>query len=226
MTVQYQPHTLIEFGGTITGVSQNDIWTCGLRIVGFNELGPLVDPASYMNAIQANLSSWWASTTRVPRMPSTATLDWLKVNNIGADGKYSDKTNTNRHDYTPVPGGGTATMPGFCAVVGTWETANRRGLAHRGRMYLPLTTAALQSGSEMSNSTRDQCVSVYASLYSTLVTHFNTGANRAQGIIASSKNAAWNQITGVSCDSVIDVQRRRKNAIKGSRSAVTAVSAS
>lgn len=222
--VVYTPHTLIEFGGSIVSANGNDIWACGLRVVDNNALGPLPDPATYMESIASGLSSWFSASTH--HIGPAATLLYLKVNNIGADGKYADKANTNRHDFASVAGGASSTgTPAFIGLVGTWETANARGLAHRGRMYLP-NYALSCSGNEVSTTLRDSVRSDYVSLYAVLCTHFDTGANEAIGIVASGKNGAFNQITGVSVDTVVDVQRRRKNATAGARSTVATVAPS
>lgn len=220
----YTPHTLIEFGGSIISANGNDIWACGLRVVDFNNFGPLPSPGTYMESIAAALSSFFSASTH--HIGAAATLQYLKVNNIGADGKYADKANTNRHDYSGVVGGAAATgTPAFIGLVGTWETANARGLAHRGRMYLP-NYALSCSGNEVSTTLRDSVRSDYVALYSVLCTHFDSGANEAVGIVASGKNGTWNQITGVTVDTVVDVQRRRKNATAGQRSSRATVSPS
>jgi len=84
-------------------------------------------------------------------------------------------------------------------------------------MYLP-NYAISCSGNEVTTTVRDAVRSDYVSLYSTLCTHFDTGANEVHGIVASSKNGAYNQIQGVTVDTVVDVQRRRKNQTAGQRS--------
>lgn len=222
--VTFAPHTLIEFGGTIVSAGGNDIWACGLRVLDTNAFGPLPDPATYQESIAPSLSTFWSTSTH--HIPAAATLQYLKVNNIGADGKYVDKANTNRHDYSSVAGGAASTgAPAYVGLVGTWETGNARGLAHRGRMYLP-NSALSCTGNEVSTTVRDAVRSDYVALFAVLCTHFAAGANSAVGVVASSKNGSFHIITGVSVDTVVDVQRRRKNATKGTRSTVAAVTPS
>lgn len=145
----YTPHTLVQVGGTISEAaiqSADDVWTVSLRLGDVNGThGPVNDPAGALNLIQQALHSWWLGPGFSQLHPA-ATISWVKCNNIGADGKYSDKTQTHRYDYSPALVSGfandTGYDPPFVTVCGSLLTANKRGRAHRGRMYFPLAIPA------------------------------------------------------------------------------------
>jgi hypothetical protein len=86
-------------------------------------------------------------------------------------------------------------------------------------MYLPNYSLSC-TGDEVTTTVRDAVMADYQALYTALCQHFNTGADEAVAYVFSRSGAAFNKITGVSVDTVVDVQRRRKNAVKGTRSSV------
>lgn len=226
----FTPHTLFEFGGKLhEGSSHTDeIWTCGVRCRSFNTKGPLAaaDLASVLanmvnggsgDGSQAGLKAWFGGAAA--HMGSNATLEWAKLNNIGADGKYSEPTTTEL-DFAPVSGAGSPQGPSFCTVAYTWETGLQRGRAHRGRIYPPNYCYA-PVGATISAADRDQAAQEGVYLLEIINDAHNTAADdRAEAIVASRIDGATHVITGVSCDDVYDVQRRRKNRVRGLRSAV------
>jgi hypothetical protein len=210
----YQPHTLITFGGTLLASQAggiNEIWQVTLRAVQADRLDhTLNDPAAYMNGIAAPLLTWWKLPASL--MSSGATLDWLKVNNIGVDGKYEDQSNTNQHDYPASQFGGAApTLPDILTVCWSWRSAKKRGPGSHGRIYLPNATAVPQLSMALTTAQQNQHLASATALIH-LLSIGDGDVNEAQIVIASKVNATNTPITTISIGSIIDVQRRRKDA--------------
>lgn len=210
----FAPHTLIALGGHLAGTDQNsEIWQCGVRMSLWGgepgaPIGPMTDPQAWLDAIHTGVSTWWSAAG----MTNTATLAWLKVNNINAAGKYSDATTTHVYDYNPEIGGGTSShTPNFCTLVVSFQTAKKRGPGSHGRVYLPTAIPDEGGLSLVSQSAAGTAASHGRDLLTALSgTH---GAQTCFPVVASRVNATLTPITGVRVGTVIDVQRRRKNAL-------------
>lgn len=203
----YSPHTLVAWGGTL---SDGEIWQNGVRVVGFEDQ-PLTESAcvEYMEGFAPDLSDWFSDDDN--NMATDAALTWLKVNNIGPDGRYVNPTDTNVYDYSsPVPGISGQSAPDFCSICFSWTTALMRGPGHTGRIYPPnYTYTAL--GSRFSSAGQVRAVATAKALL-TVMAHPSEGPN-VTPVVASRVNGVLAHITGVRVGDVYDVQRRRKNAL-------------
>lgn len=212
----YFHHTLVQMGGTITYTSGTDVWSCGIRCVEITGPGPFPDPAGYMADIKTPLATWFHAAGN--KIQASSSLDFLKVNNIDEFGHYTDTTNTNRTDYSPVIlGGTTQAVPLESCCVWTWETGRARGPAHRGRIYPP-NSYSLSNG-EMASAERTAQANAGKALLAVLQAG-DTGSGTCQPGVFSSSSSVWFPITGVSVDSLPDRQSRRENKIKGARTLV------
>lgn len=215
----YRPHTLVEFGGELAQRDGTpDIWACGIRTIAHNEQAPAPNPAQFLDAIATALAAWFTSNSQA--MANTASLTYLKINNIDAAGHYADPTNTNVHNFGAGTVGASAGIaPSFCSVVTTWETNNARGLAHRGRIYLPNYTfpsvgSQLATGAPttVAQSGEKLCVDVLGAGRSA------SYENYLEPWVFSKTLAQAHPIVAVTADNVYDVQRRRKNQVSATRS--------
>jgi len=217
LMVAYAPHTLVTFGGVLnTGAATPEIWQSGVRVTDVVGGGPLADHDAYLAGIKDPLGTWF-EVTGSAGFPATATLNWIKANPINAAGKYADDT-THLYDYpTPVAGGGVAPffspVPDILCLAISWTTAKARGKSHAGRIYLPnysmpvVTPGSMRAQGGLNALWRDRGLALLALLANSNV--------HAVPIIASSAGPTA-QITGVRVGDVIDVQRRRKDALKES----------
>lgn len=219
MVADYTPHVLVEFGGSPVSYP-GEIWACTLRGIMVTG-GP--DPTDfaaddYLEAVQSVLLTWWLDAAN--HTSANFYLKWIKANAIGADGKYINPV-THVYDYASPEPGSTAesNFAGFCTYAYTWETGIARGLAHRGRMYLP-NAYPLVGGFETSASTT--AIAQSGSLLLSALDNQASGVSTQELVfgIYSRKSAAHHDIIGCSADSVVDVQRRRKNRIAGTRSPI------
>jgi hypothetical protein len=136
-------HLYLTIHGTNENLGQLEQWQVGLRIdaiVSGLSQGNVDDRAAqYRSDVQA----WWA-TMRQRYAPSTKCTH-VKLARINPDGKYGNETEAVVSSLTPngVSGlSGNPPLPAQLAVVVTLTTDVGRGLASKGRIYLPAPDAA------------------------------------------------------------------------------------
>lgn len=217
----YTPHVLFAMGGHWLS-DPEEIWECTVRLSADGGGGDTLDCDAYLAAIATPLKTWYSAAGT--GMVGFANLEWIKANHIGTDGKYVDTGVTHIRDYTPVvSGGGVGVAPGYCTLAYTWETAVARGPGHRGRIYPPNATRALSGQFKVSNADATANSLNGAGLLAVLKnTAAGVAGTHGTPVVASKIGGAIHEITGCSSDNIYDVQRRRKNRIKGTRSAVAA----
>lgn len=207
----YTPHVLAQFGGKLAG-PPDDIWTCTLRLRTVGSLSAF-DVQAYMTGVSGPLADWFQGNTS--HIASNAYLQWLKVNKIGADGHYSDESNTHLHEYTTShPGNFTPIAPAFCSLAMSFTTAHKRGRAHAGRMYLPNYTFASHGSSVLTADAQ-----AMANAGELLIRDvFNSPTDGAGGTVIaavySKLDGSTNDIQQVRVGERYDVIRRRKNATR------------
>lgn len=215
----YKPHTLIAFGGGLQEVSGFDeIWECTIRAVaapgGVPNGNPLDEAGidQYMEHMAPLVSAWFSSAGA--HNSSQVKLQWLKVNNIGADGRYTGDT-THVHDYTgTITGSSTPIGPSFLSIALSWTTARNRPPAAFGRIYPPNNTIAPAVGTSAITSSDQTALATAAGSLLAAVAN-RSGVIYAMPVIASAVGAGRNEpITGIRVGNVYDVQRRRKNAVR------------
>ena len=207
----YKPHTLLVIGGTLNFAStdfgaKKDIWSCGIRLADSASNGPLGVGTSKNSALNTVLTAWYAATASC--MASTSTLDYFKLNDIGADGKYLDPGSANTFDTTDTAGGLGPQVPGFLSLAVSFRTAKTRGPGSHGRIYLPNYTFSSSGTVFVSSANR---LSMDTSVHN-LLSNIVTAIPSAVPVVASSVNATNTPIIGTRTGATYDVQRRRKNA--------------
>lgn len=210
----YSAHTLVSFGGTLAADAAGgspEIWQVGIRGVQADDhSSPVKNPVAYMNGLAPALATWYAQATSL--MSTKSTLDWLKVNSIGPDGKYLDASNTNRHDFSPViPGAMPAIVPDILSVCWSWRTAKKRGPGSHGRIYPINNVVGGSNLMALSSSDRDRHLTAAQNLFHILQIGDGDLAEMTP-VIASKVNATNTPITEIWIGSIYDVQRRRKSA--------------
>ena len=212
----YPLHWLLSFGGKFNGTGlAPEVWNCNVR--GLPDAGSDKDingEHDTLENIAPLLSQWFNAGSS--NMRFDATLEWVKLNQIGPDGKYV-KPVTFVHDYAPVVTGGSAspTMPPILTLAFSWTTARSRGPGSHGRIFPPyfLPTDATDV---VATATRDAAMASANKLLCAIAATPNThpGTNfRGMNPMVISKTGVAETITGIRVGSVIDVQRRRKNQI-------------
>lgn len=224
--VNYTSHHLVAFGGHFVGQTKEG-WECTVRVSSNGGGGEVLDEEVYLSSIMPNLKTWFASPQNAMNVLST--LEYIKCNRIGADGRYVDKTNTHRRDFAAVAGNVGAVGPGFLSIAVTFHTAKLRGRAHMGRIYLPNNCKSLTSAMQISATDATAVANAGARLlrllknpttapsgWGTDTWAGGTGTSPTPGIY-SAIDGSVNAITATSADTVMDVQRRRKEQVTGTR---------
>lgn len=213
----YTPHTLVTFGGSLRAKgTQNDVWQCGVR--GFDtNLGQVPVPQDRLqdltNALLPRIATWFSSIGA--RIPATTLLLWCKAANIDGAGHYTgDAAVTNG---STAGNQGTQTLPNQCSLVYTWDSGVTLGKARTGRIYPPNTAIPLGGGDAISTGSADEAATAALNLL-TQLTYSNAGLVFQPCIVSSSGTVR--DITSVRVGDMIDVQRRRRNAVRETYSVV------
>lgn len=226
------PHNLLVVIGSYSNNPGGDVFQFSMRqeakyagpdaLVGDNVPGILTD-------IQADLQTWWNA---VKGAYNTGTrLTGFKYNRIGVDGLYANQTTTNQVDLTGATWAGTSTaktLPGQVAITATLLTDAARGLASKGRFYLPAPTVdSVDVGGRIVAST----LGVLQGATGTLLTNLNNwpglDVNGAPGRIqvhSATRAGAFRDVTSLSIGNRFDVQRRRANKVLEVRGTPVAIS--
>lgn len=186
-----------------------EIGQCGLRF----------DTASaasqaLVDGCAGAVSTFWSAATSA--IEPDYKLQYIRLAQIGTNGKYVPGTVAYDHTYSgTVPGGGAAVLARYplqVACAASLNTALPRGQAHRGRIYLPWINSNLQSGyvwqlADCNNR---------ANTLSAMLTALNTAIGGPLSVFSKGTKAAptvgaKNVVTSVKIGNRPDVQRRRAN---------------
>lgn len=207
------PYDFIKFtfGGQLAG--NNEIWTCGFHIGDTNKDVTI----GQFNALEDSLSSLGAVVRTyiidsVMRIPSGASVQWIKLALIGKDGKYV----TEPLEYIlPVAGIGGASqgyIPQASTVV-TLVSGKFKDPGKYNRFYLP---AAPPSGTSVYRLTQAQTDAMALRSAQFLSDINGIVFVEADGLIieAVSQNVQeYYDIVYARVGDVFDTQRRRRNKI-------------
>lgn len=218
----------IVVGGNILSNEATDEWQIGFKVPitsGFNNLDPnmtAVVQDCYQDVIQ-----WWIGV-RGFYSPQT-TFSRVKANICRVDGKYKNQAKTFRVDEVPTPGSASSRpLPAEVAFAVTLLTDSARGLANKGRVYLPApASSALDPNGRVA---MPEFGNIVTGTLASLITNLGNLPGVDQGVgygdvsvMSKVRLGATNKVTGVRSDNVWDTQRRRGNTFRGVLSARTAV---
>lgn len=213
-------HILAQWGGTLPG---GEIWSNSVRLAP-SDTGPAADVpthdemVAWLNGPAKDAVSAFHARADTG-IHNAAKLVFLKMNVVDMNGHYVEQT-TLEYVYSPVVSGGSSANlhPNQCTLAVSTCTEFERGPAHRGRFYLPLcakslvsTTGAISTGEAMLTATS---AATFLSALHDQPGLDTGGAGDVHVCVMSSVGAgATNRITAVEVGTVIDTQRRRRNAL-------------
>lgn len=212
-----QPHHYLTLSGTLHDVEE---WSFGLRLRDVAPSAVEQDQAA-LNAFAPLVRAHWSSQGNP--ISSASRLTTLKYNAVDQLGHYVNQTTVAAEVVPSVSGaGGQATFPPQVALVVTLETGFSRGLAHRGRIYLPSPTGVLSQVTGALESTWSQLAATWAA---GLIDLINGHPGFGTVMVASSGSTkpgapdtgAERLVTGVSCGSVLDTMRSRRSSMREAR---------
>lgn len=210
MAPAFPRHWLFAFGGTLSeGTGADDeIWQCGIRGVP-NATANYGDEDAILDRIAPEISAWFA--LGATQMSASSKLDFIKLNEIAPDGKYAGGTSHTKM-LTPVAGGYGSQMPGFLSVAWSWRSTQTRGRATHGRIYPPV--GLLQRNTSIITSDEQATFLAAAqNLLKIVDGRHDSGATPGMAGQIVSSFGLQRTITSIKIGNVIDVQRRRKNAL-------------
>jgi len=201
---------------TISGTSSQgaEEWSTGF-FVGSSSADAGNPTQQFADAVR-NAWTTFVQTTST-NMASTFLSTEVKVAQLGTDGKTL-LDNTVFSTFSPAVAGTNTTLvyPPQVSLVVTLQSALSRGLAAKGRMYLPGISYPLQTGSQISTTNAD----AMANNFRVFLNAVNTGAPAGSRVILASAGrgtagtGATNQpVTRIRVGTVYDTQRRRRNSL-------------
>jgi hypothetical protein len=218
------PHKFarVTISGTCAGGAE--IWNTG-----FNMGSPTADITGVPGAAAENIATAWTTffTAFNNSFSNKYKTTVVKVAAINANGT-SDTAWQSFYTYpTPLAGGGsTQALPPQITLAATMTSDKQRGLASKGRMYLP----GLNAGINGDNGRIDSgFVGTLATAFKTFLDSVNSAADTPGNVILASKGhrdksvippappvwfageAAW--VTGCRLGDVYDTQRRRRDSL-------------
>lgn len=215
----YPRHWLFSFGGDLLGGAE--IWSNNIRFaIPEGQTEGVVDEGDMLADLMKDLQSRF--TLAVPQgglgYGTGVRLKWGKFNEIDAAGHYADQNNTRVLDLpSPVPGIGQSlgTIPQLALAV-SWGTARQRGLASRGRIYIPMPAVTTSGASGRVLAATAQSI---ATNWAMLLEEFNDWATSPDltemtaHVVSNVGEGAKEQITTVRVGDVLDTMRSRRNAL-------------
>jgi hypothetical protein len=210
---------------TISGTCFNgaETWSTG-----FFMGSPTSDIAGVNAPGSENIATAWQTffTTTNVWIPNTYKTAQVKTAMINPDGT-TDLDEIDYYTYpSPISGGGVGSpFPAQVALAATLTSDNQRGLAAKGRMYLPGVAVALDSNAGKISSAN---VGNIATALQTFLDSVNTAAGTSGRVILASKGrrglttpggdttyvggvSAW--VTGCRVGDVYDTQQRRRRQL-------------
>jgi len=214
-------HVLAQWGGTLPG---GEIWSNSVRLAPSNT-GPASDVPTHEEMVEWMEDLAADAVANFHSRPDTgihaqAKLTFLKMNVVDMNGHYVENT-TLEHVYSPVVSGGSQSVlhPNQCTLVVSTCTEFARGPAHRGRFYLPLCAKALETATGAISAPEAMLVAVSAATFLSEL-HDQPGIDTGGAgdvhvcVMSSQGTGATNRVTAVEVGTIIDTQRRRRNAMK------------
>lgn len=202
-------HRYLTVHWNVSGVTGDEEGQFGLR---FDNPGAV--DQDMVAACAAPVSTMWTSAGA--GIESGYRLIYLRLAQIGVDGKYVPNTVSYDHVYSPVPvgGGGTtaARFPLQTALASTLVTNVPRGQASKGRVYLPWFNSALGSDYTWAANFIDTRSTAVANMIGALEFALGPCKVFSKGTKTSSAGLA-NTVTGVKTGRRPDVQRRRAKQV-------------
>lgn len=214
-------HILMQWGGKLPG---NEQWSCSIRLAEqtttglFTQVPPQLEVSTWLAGSMKDAVSDYHQRAGTAINPS-AKLSFVKANRIGVDGRYMDAV-TNEYIFADLPGGGNNTNPppNQNTIAVSLTTGYSRGLAHRGRFFLPLPAVVIDAATgEINNAYVD---SIRASTKTFLEAIADVpgldAPNSVTPVVMSRKagGGTYRVVTGVEVGRIMDTQRRRRKSMK------------
>jgi hypothetical protein len=205
-------HVLVAWGGKAPG---GEIWNNTLRMYPTALAGGYptheVIAGWLAGGFKDALATFWGVTDNFTGIGTT--LEWMKANNVGTDGKYTDDT-TNLYTWATPLGALNTTPPNQNTLVVSLTTGIARGRAHIGRFYLPSVVFGLDATTGQISSANATTIANGAAAFISAMnnaTDLLTVDQMRVSVVSNLGAGTHHEVTGVRVGRIVDTQRRRRN---------------
>lgn len=204
----YPSHYLLDFGGSL--LDGQDTWSNHIRFT-----TGLVDVEGALDDITTDVSTMIATANS--GYSAAVHLEYVKLNEIDALGHYADQTTTHvRELTTPVSGTSSAVYIPQVSLCVSLLTANARGYASKGRVFVPIPALSPSStNGKLSATVCTNVANAWAQFIANLGNTPGLDVGQFQPAVVSSVpvEGAINEVTAVRVGDVLDTQQRRRRQI-------------
>lgn len=208
----------VTLSGAMMGGAEE--WQTGFY-VGLSEGAAAVPNQLYADAVRDAWATFFTDT--LVGFSNWYSFTQVKAVRLGTDGKYDGSGVVVSTPATAVYGTkGGAPFPPQIALVATLIAGSGKGLAGKGRMYLPGITQGLEGTGYIAASYTQTVATKLAEFFNMVNGDFNTpgqAINASKGTAKLAGIGARNvPINGIRVGNVYDTQRRRRNGFSESYS--------
>jgi len=202
---------------SITGLAfaGAEVWSTGF-FVGYDDAGASNPTQTAVDAIAARWTTFFTNTNT--HVANDYTTTQVKMAQLNTDGSTM-LDNVLYHNYVTPPTGldGGAPMPAQVTLAATLMSNNVRGLASKGRMYLPGINHPIGSDGAISSTN----IGLLATNLETFIEGVNTDLGVAGRVILASFGRTTPtvapgvnaEVTNIKIGGIYDTQRRRRNGL-------------
>lgn len=185
-----------------------ETWTWSMAFGSEGQLKPAPTevPQGVLNAIETFHTSTDTS------LGNAVTLTAIKLNMIDTNGRYQNPHNTVEYIYeTPPVGQGTVQLPPQCATAVTLLTPNRRGLASRGRFYVPRLGKPVGNDGRLSEINRSALLTSASAMVASL--NEALGPDFRLSVTSNRRTGAQAWVNELAVGRVVDTIRSRRKGL-------------
>lgn len=204
-----------DAGGTFVGGINENLPTFDVATIGDSETddpwqiewaweGPTIMGKAMQKALAAACVTFWNAVKAYA--PTDSRMTGVRINALDATNHVISGANF-IDLIAPIPGTRTATeqLPAQVSVAATLRTG-RRGPAGRGRMYLPLNGVTLSSG-KLGSTVKNTVGAAVAAFLEDVEEVLPVPA------VVNSGPQTYSAVSSVEVGDLVDIQRRRSNAV-------------
>ncbi len=199
---------LVMQGTTYPG----EIFSTGLNII--SRLGEQVSQPTDLAPYVSACTAWMQRPASL--ISSVAKMRTVKLNLIGTDGLYVNKSFTHLVDLVApgIAGAGSGNVPAQQTMAVTLHSVATRGLASKGRLYPPLSTSTLDTSGLIGEA---NALGAANSMVTFIAALNAINASLQVGNVSNVREGEENGVRSVSVGRVFDTQRRRRSALGEAR---------
>ena len=193
------------------GLPGGEGYSFSLSIIPSDFAGPVTAPSSVPAGILTAVQDLMTGPNTL--MGSGVTVERVKLNEIGTEGRYVSEGDTVEHVYEPpIAGLGTINLPPQAATAVTLLTSASRGLASKGRFYLPRLAQGVGPDGRLTTSTQSQLLTMTTAFIDSL--NDELGSEMNVGVVSNRRAGAYRTVTGVQVGRVVDTMRSRRKGLE------------